>query len=178
MCCRGSSRAPRGATLVRPAVVSTDHRLTRPNDATTYGTKQPADQRSGANFEGSQILQKPARPCFRHRRHLRCDRRFRDPFAADRVGGGSCDSAAAFHSTGPAMAAVAGAGSGGDSGLGSASILAAGGWGNCCPGHSSAEFGTALSEIAMPAIAPTNPKVGVWTGSRPPGTRSCSDLRR
>ena len=104
------------------------------------GTKQTADQRRDANFEDSQILQKAARPCLRHRRHLRCHRRFRDPFAADRVGGGSWDSAASVHGAGPAMAAVAGTGSGGDSGLGGASILAAGGWGDCCAGHSSTEF--------------------------------------
>jgi hypothetical protein len=64
--------------------------------------------------------------------------RFRDPFAADRVGGGSWDSPAAVHGAGPAMATVAGTGSGGDSGLGGASILAAGGWGDCCAGHSDA----------------------------------------
>ena len=113
--------------------------------AVAYGTKQTAEQRSDANSEDSQILQKATRPCLRHRRHLRCHRRFRDPFAADRVGGGSWDSAAAVHGVWPAMAAVAGTGSGGDPGLGGASIMAAGGWGDCCPGHSSPKFRTALT---------------------------------
>ena len=55
-------------------------------------------------------------------------------------GGGSWDSAAAVHGVGSAMAAVAGTGTGGGAGLGGASILAAGGWGDCRPGHPSAEF--------------------------------------
>src|SRR5262249_7398494 len=110
-----------------------------------YGTEKTADQRRDAIFEDSQILRKAARPCPRHRRHLRCHRRFRDPPAADRVGGGSRDGAATFHGAGPAMAVVAGTGSGGNSRLGSASILAVGGWGDCCPGHSSAEIRTALT---------------------------------
>ena len=41
---------------------------------------------------------------------------------------------------GTTVAVAAGTGSGGDSGLGGASILAAGGWGDCCPRHSSAEL--------------------------------------
>jgi hypothetical protein len=42
----------------------------------------------------------------------------------------------AVHGAGSAMAAVAGTSSGGDSGP---SILAAGGWSDCCPRHSSAD---------------------------------------
>jgi hypothetical protein len=61
------------------------------------------------------------------------------PLAADRVGSGSCDSAPAVHSAGPAMAAVAGIALEAIPGLGGASILAAGSWGDCCPRHSSAE---------------------------------------
>ena len=64
-------------------------------------------------------------------------RSFRDPFAADRVGGGSWDGAAAVHGVGPAMAAVAGTGSGGNPGFGGASVIAAGRWRDCSPGHSS-----------------------------------------
>jgi len=50
----------------------------------------------------------------------------------------SCNSAAAFHGAGPAVVAIAGT-SGGHSGFGCTSVLAAGGWSDCCPGHSSAE---------------------------------------
>jgi hypothetical protein len=49
------------------------------------------------------------------------------------------NSAAAVPGAGPAMAAVARTGSGGNSGIWSASVLAAGGWSDCCPGHSSAD---------------------------------------
>jgi hypothetical protein len=66
-------------------------------------------------------------------------RRFCHPFAADCVGCGSRNSVATIHGAGPAMAAVAGTGFGGDSGLGGASILAVGSWSDCCPGHSSAD---------------------------------------
>ena len=59
--------------------------------------------------------------------------------AADRVGSGSCDSAAAFHGAGTAVVAIAGTGPGGHSGRGCTSILAAGGWSDRCPGHSSTE---------------------------------------
>jgi hypothetical protein len=45
---------------------------------------------------------------------------------------------------GPAVVAIAGTSSGGHSGLGRTSILAAGGWSDCCPGHSSTEVRTAL----------------------------------
>jgi hypothetical protein len=65
-------------------------------------------------------------------------RRFRDPAATGRVVGGPRDSAIAVHGAGPAMAAVAGTGSGGDSWFGGASILAASGWSDSRPGHSSA----------------------------------------
>jgi hypothetical protein len=69
---------------------------------------------------------------------------FHNSPAADRVGSGSCDSAAAFHGAGTAVVAIAGTGSRSYSGLGRTSILAAGGWSDCCPGHSSAEVRTAL----------------------------------
>jgi hypothetical protein len=67
-------------------------------------------------------------------------RRFRDPAATGRMVGGPRDRAIAVHGAGPAMAAAAGTGSGGDSGLGGASILVAGGRGDCCAGYSSADF--------------------------------------
>jgi hypothetical protein len=102
------------------------------------------EQRRDAIFEYSQIFQKTARPCFCHRRRLRCHRCFHNSSAADRVGSGPCDSAAPFHGAGPAVVVIAGTGSGSYSGLGRTSILAAGGWSDCCPGHSSAEVRTAL----------------------------------
>jgi hypothetical protein len=44
-----------------------------------------------------------------------------------------------FHGAGTAVVAITGTGSGGHSGLGRTSILVAGGWSDCCPGHSSTE---------------------------------------
>jgi hypothetical protein len=81
----------------------------------------------------------PARPCLCHRRHLRCHRCFHNSAAADRVGNRSCDGVPAFLGAGPAVVAAAGTSSGGHSGLGCTSILAAGGWGDCCLWHSSTE---------------------------------------
>jgi hypothetical protein len=57
--------------------------------------------------------------------------------AADRVDSRFCDGVAAFLGARPAVAAIAGISSGGHSGIGHTSILAAGGWSDCCPGHSS-----------------------------------------
>jgi len=79
-----------------------------------------------------------------HRRHLRCDRCYRGPVTADRVGGGSWNRPAAVHGAGPAVAATARTGSGGDPGRGGAAILAAGGSRDCCSRNSSAEVTTAL----------------------------------
>ena len=60
------------------------------------------------------------------------------------MGSGPCDGAAAFYGVGAAVVAIAGTGSRRHSRLGRTSILAAGGWNDCCPGHSTTEFSTAL----------------------------------
>jgi hypothetical protein len=52
-----------------------------------------------------------------------------------------------------AMAALAGAGPGSDTGRRGTSILAAGGWSNCCPRYSSTEVGTALTSVS-PLLTP------------------------
>src|SRR6516165_1536766 len=107
------------------------------NDPTASGTKQTADQRGDTIFNYSQVFQQAPRPCLCHRRHLRCHWCFGNSAAADRVGSTYCDGVAAFLGAGPAVVAIAGTCSGGHSGLGRTSILAAGGWSDCCPGHSS-----------------------------------------
>src|SRR5262249_60214798 len=96
-----------------------------------YGAKQTAERRRDVNSEDSQILQKATRPCLHHRRHLRLHRRFREPIAADRVGGGCWDSTATVYGAGLAMAAIAGIGFGGDSGSGGVSVMATRGCGHC-----------------------------------------------
>src|SRR6516165_2431310 len=93
---------------------------------------EPSKQPTSAAMPSSNILKfskKLARGCLCHRRHFRCHRCFHNSSATDRVGSGSCDSVAAFRGAGPAVVAIAGTGSGGYSGLGRLSILAAGGGG-------------------------------------------------
>src|SRR5215469_13140933 len=130
----GKSDIAKGIVLRFPLKLDASH-----NDPTACGTKKTAEQRTDAIFEYSQIFQKTACACLCHRRHRRCDRCFRNSASADRVGSGSRNSAAAFHGAGPAVVAIAGTSSGGHSGFRRTSILAAGGWSDCCPGHSSAE---------------------------------------
>ena len=64
---------------------------------------------------------------------------FATPFTPARMGGGHCYGAAALHGSGPPMATVAGTSPGGDPGVRCASLLAAGGRGDRCPGHAATE---------------------------------------
>jgi hypothetical protein len=77
----------------------------------------------------------------------RAHRCFHKSPAADRVGSGSCDSAAAFHGAGPTVVAFARTCSGGYSGLGRTSILAASGWSDLL---SWALLGRALNSTRTP----------------------------
>ena len=113
--------------------------------AVVYRNKQTADQRSDANSEEVLDFPKSNSPLPSLSQASPMPSALCDPFAAGRLGGGRWDSAATVHGAGSAMAAVARTGSGGDPGLGCVSIMAAGGWGDCYPGHSSPKFWTALT---------------------------------
>jgi hypothetical protein len=80
----------------------------------------------------------------RFRRHWCC----REPGAADRMGRRCRDCRAVVRRAGLAMAAFARARPGGDTRGRRASILAAGGWRNCGPGHASAADWAALRGAA------------------------------
>jgi hypothetical protein len=73
---------------------------------------------------------------------------FRELDAADRMGGRCRDCRAVVRRVGLAMAAFAGVGPRGDTGRRGTSILAAGGWSNCCLRHASAEGWIALRRRA------------------------------
>jgi hypothetical protein len=92
----------------------------------------------------------------RHRRCIRCHWCFRKHGAADRMGGRCRDCRAVVCRAGLAMAAVAGAGPGGDTRRRGASILAVGGWSNCCLGHAAAENWTALRRRTRGQVAEIN----------------------
>ena len=80
----------------------------------------------------------------RHCWCIRCHWCFRELGAADRMGGRCRDCGAVVRRAGLAMAAFAGAGPRSGTGRRGTSILAAGGWSNCCLGHASAEDWTEL----------------------------------
>src|SRR6516164_9583247 len=122
-----------------PPVNWVEREAARTPSFSSLGIRQISNWRRDYIPEDSEILKKAARPCVRHRRRLRYNRRFRHPGTAGRVGGGSGNRPVTVRGPGLAVVAVAGIGSGGDSGRGGASVLVAGGWGDCCAGHSPAE---------------------------------------
>ena len=93
----------------------------------------------------------------RHRWCIRCHWCFHELSAADRVGGRCRDCCAVVRRAGLAMAAFAGARPRGDAGRWGTSILAAGGWSNCCLRHASAEDWTALKRRRNQAPSMTRP---------------------
>jgi hypothetical protein len=96
------------------------------------------------NLYAPQILGIAACTRLRHRWCIRCHWCLRELGAADRMGGRCRDCRAVVRRAGLAMVTFAGASPRGDTGRRGTSILAAGGWSNCCLRHASAEDWTAL----------------------------------
>jgi hypothetical protein len=126
------------------------------------------------SLQAPQILGMATCTRLRHRGCIRCRWCSCERGAADCMGGRCRDCRAVVRRAGLAMAAVAGAGPRGDTGRRDSSILAAGGWSNCCLRHASAEDWAALKRRtrhgrapkAAAAIQPTSEirAVGVLAG--------------
>ena len=100
------------------------------------------------SLHAPQILRIATCTRLRHRWCIRCHWCFRELSAAGRMGDRCRDCRAVVRRAGLAMAAFARASPRGDTGLRHTSILAAGGWSNCCLRHASADNRTALRPSA------------------------------